>query len=149
MVDLNLPSHKFNIIQGPKGAQVFCVVRKKYVFLTPEEWVRQHYLLYLKETFLYPLTLMKLEMKLTINELTRRPDIVLFNRTGDPKLIVECKAPDVKITQEAFEQISQYNLKLKVPFLSVTNGLHHYHCKVNLSAKTVNFIPSLPFYEAL
>jgi len=149
MITLNLP--KANILLSRKEGQVFvhCLIRKKSILLTPEEWVRQHVVSFLLVEKRYPLSLMKLEMHLKLNGLVRRPDIVVYNNNGIPMVIVECKASNVKINQQTFEQIAQYNIKLQVPYLMVSNGINHYYCKANFESKQTTFIKEIPKYENL
>ncbi len=149
MITLNLP--KANILLSRKEGQVFvhCLIRKKSILLTPEEWVRQHVVSFLLVEKRYPLSLMKLEMHLKLNGLVRRPDIVVYNNIGIPMVIVECKASNVNINQQTFEQIAQYNIKLQVPYLMVSNGINHYYCKANFESKQTTFIKEIPKYENL
>ena len=123
---LNLPivALKTKLVGGT--TQVFDHVRKKYLVLTPEEWVRQHFIHYLNQEKNYPLGLMGVERMIKYNGMKTRADIVLYNSDGTPNMLVECKAPNVKITQDAFDQIAKYNFKLQVPFLVVTNGIQHF-----------------------
>ncbi len=112
MQKLNLPQYKFNIKSKENKTLIFDEIRKKYIVLTPEEWVRQHFVCYLQHEKNYPISLISVEKQLIINNLKKRFDILVFNRNGQPKIIVECKAPSVKITQDTFDQIARYNLKL-------------------------------------
>lgn len=114
--------------------------------LTPEEWVRQHFATFLVKEKNYPLTLIAIEKQLTINNLQKRSDILIFNTLGKPEIIVECKAPNVKITQDTFDQIARYNLKLKANFLVVTNGIQHFYCKMDFENQTYLFLKELPNY---
>lgn len=114
------------------------------MLLTPEEWVRQHCLHYLTTHKNYPVSLIAVEKKLIINALTKRTDIVTFNLLGEPQIIVECKAPSIKISQESFDQIARYNLKLQAKYLMVTNGLTHYFCTLNTLEEKYIFLPDLP-----
>ena len=121
-LDLPNAALKTKLVHGT--TQVFDVVRKKYLVLTHEEWVRQHFIHYLNIAKGYPLGLMGVEKMIKYNHMKTRADIVLYNQQGSPLMIVECKAPDVKLTQEAFNQIAKYNSRLRVPLLVVTNGIH-------------------------
>ena len=112
--------------------------------LSPEEWVRQHLLHFLIYDKNYPISSIAVEKKLLLNKLTKRTDIVVFNRDGSPHIIVECKAPNVPITQEAFDQIARYNTALKGSYLMVSNGLNHFYCQVNENAAEYTFLKSLP-----
>ncbi len=146
MHPLNLPTYKFKIKSTKNKYVIFDIVRKKYVSLTPEEWVRQHLIHYLIEEKKYPISLIAIEKQLIINNLTKRTDILVFNSEGMPEIIVECKAPSVKITQHAFDQISRYNLKLNANYLMVSNGLEHFNCKMDTENETYVFLKSLPSY---
>ncbi|MBL4605293.1 MAG: type I restriction enzyme HsdR N-terminal domain-containing protein [Flavobacteriaceae bacterium] len=146
MQQLNLPTYSFRLKSSENKTLIFDIVRKKYVVLTPEEWVRQHILHYLIEEKNYPLSLIAVERQLKINSLVKRTDIVVFNRDGKPEIIVECKAPYVPISQDTFDQIARYNLTLQANYLMVTNGLTHYYCQTDLLNETYLFLPELPNY---
>jgi len=146
MHPLNLPTYKFKIKSNENKYFIFDIVRKKYVILTPEEWVRQHIIHYLIEEKKYPISLMAIEKKVTINKLTKRTDILIFNTKGLPHIIVECKAPSVNINQNAFDQIARYNLKLNATYLIVTNGLKHYYCKMDFINEEYVFLKDIPAY---
>ena len=147
MHQLNLPTYKFKIKSNENKYAIFDIVRKKYVSLTPEEWVRQHFIHYLIEEKKYPISLIAIEKKITINKLTKRTDILVFNAKGLPHIIVECKAPSINITQNAFDQIARYNLKLNANYLLVTNGLKHYYCKMDFSKEEYVFLDTIPNYN--
>lgn len=115
--------------------------------LTPEEWVRQHYVQYLLLEKKYPISLIAIEKQLTINGLKKRTDILIFNKQGNPDIIVECKAPSVEISQDTFDQIARYNLKLNANYLVVTNGLQHYYCKMDFKNEQYVFLEKLPNYQ--
>ncbi len=115
--------------------------------LTPEEWVRQHFVLFLMEEKKYPTSLIAVEKQLTVNNLKKRSDILVFNADGKPEILVECKAPKIKITQDTFDQIARYNLKLKANFLIVTNGLEHFYCKMDFENETYIFLKEVPDYK--
>ncbi|PCJ84394.1 MAG: restriction endonuclease subunit R [Flavobacteriales bacterium] len=149
MLKLNLPTYEFKIKRTDKGTEIFDKVRKKYVALKPEEWVRQHFIHYLIGEKNYPASLLEVEKALEVNRLQKRSDIVAYNNTGQPQLIVECKAPSVKISQKAFDQIARYNIALKVKYLVVTNGLQHYCCKIDFEKKGFEFLKEVPGYESL
>ena len=127
--------------------QVFDQVRKKYIKITPEEWVRQHIICFLHTTKNYPLGLISVEKMVKYNNLQTRADIVLYDRNGNPNIIVECKAPNIKITQSTFNQIAKYNFKLRVNFLIVTNGMTHYCCKMNYDNNSVDFLDDFPYFS--
>lgn len=146
MQPLNLPTYTFKIKSSENNYVIFDIIRKKYVVLTPEEWVRQHIVHYLMEEKKYPISLIALEKKLILNNLTKRTDILVFNNKGFPDIIVECKAPSVKISQNTFDQIARYNLKLNANYLVVTNGLEHYYCKMDKVNETYVFLKTIPNY---
>ena len=132
-------------IEGEK-TYIFDVVRKKYLLLTPEEWVRQNFIHYLNKEKKYPLVLMGVEQMVKYNSLKTRADIVMYNTEGKANIIVECKAPDVKITQDTFNQIAKYNSQLKVKYLLVTNGMNHYCCKMDYESNRITFLEEIPSY---
>ena len=144
MPQLNLPNTvlKTKLVEGTM--QVFDVVRKKYLVLTHEEWVRQHFIHYLNTKKKYPLGLMGIEKMVKYNEQFTRADIVLYNNDGNPNMIVECKAPKVKITQDTFNQIAKYNFKLRVDFLVVTNGMQHFCCAMDYEYNKITFLDEIP-----
>jgi len=143
---LNLPIAplKIKLVEGT--TQVFDVVRKKYFKLTPEEFVRQNFLHYLRTEKKYPFGLMGVEKMIKYNNKRTRADIVLYNSDGKPNMIVECKAPDVEITQDTFYQIARYNSKLRVEFLVVTNGMKYYCCKMDYKNNDITFLNEIPVY---
>ena len=143
---LNLPKVvlKTKLVRGT--IQVFDVVRKKYFKLTAEEWVRQHFIHYLKNNKNYPLGLMGVERMVNYNGLKIRADIILYNTQGVPDMIVECKAPHVNITQDTFDQISRYNIKLKARHLVVTNGKKHFCCAMDYRSNIITFLDEIPFF---
>ena len=143
---LNLPIAvlKTKLVEGT--TQVFDQVRKKYLVLTPEEWVRQHFIHYLNQEKNYPLGLMGVEKMMKYNSMKTRADIVLYAADGKPNMIVECKAPNVKITQDAFNQIAKYNFKLQVPLLVVTNGIQHFCCQMDYKTNEITFLEEIPTY---
>lgn len=146
MQKLNLPTYKLRIKSKENKFAIFDITRKKYVVLTPEEWVRQHIIHYLIEDKDYPLSSITVEKKLSVNKLTKRTDIVVFNPDGNTHIVVECKAPSVKITQESFDQIARYNLALNANFLIVTNGLDHFFCKMDFKNEQYVFLDDIPCY---
>ncbi len=149
MERLNLPTYLFKIKSEGQRKFIFDSIRKKYVVLTPEEWVRQNFIQYLINEKKYPSSLIAIEMALTLNKLSKRTDIVLFDRQGNPVIIVECKSPKVKITQDTFDQIARYNMKLKVNYLIVTNGITHYCCRMDYEDNTYSFLKDIPDYEGM
>ena len=147
MQNLNFPTYSFRLKNSENNTHIFDVIRKKFVVLQPEEWVRQHCVQYLIQEKKYPISLINVEKVVLINGLKKRYDIVVFNPAGSLALVVECKAPKVKITQAAFDQIARYNLTLKAPYLMVTNGLNHYFCTMNHDLESFEFSESLPNYN--
>jgi len=147
MQPLNLPTYPFKIKSSENKYFIFDIIRKKYVSLTPEEWVRQHIIHYLIEEKNYPISLIAVEKKVTVNKLTKRTDILVFNTKGTPHIIVECKAPSIKISQESFDQIARYNLKLEASYLIVTNGLTHFYTFMDLENECYVFLENIPEYE--
>lgn len=148
-MNLNLPKYNLRIRMTDGKKSVFDPCRKKWVPLTPEERVRQLFIRYLNEEKKYPLSLIAVEMSLRINQKDFRSDIVLFGTQAKPLLAVECKAPQVKITQETFDQIARYNMQLKVRYLIVTNGMKHYCCRFSPEASSYEFIADIPDYSSL
>lgn len=149
MVNLNLPNYSFKIKNRENKLYIFDIIRKKNVVLTPEEWVRQHFIHYLIEEKNYPKSLISVERQLKINQLVKRTDILIFNKSGLPHIIVECKAPNVKITQNTFDQIAKYNLKLQAEYLIVTNGLQHFYCNMDHKKMQYNFLKTIPGYSKI
>ena len=147
MQKLNLPNYIFKLKSNENKTLIFDKWRKKYMVLTPEEWVRQHFVQYLIDEKKYPVSLIAIEKQLTINNLKKRTDIVIFSSDGMPDIIVECKAPKIKISQDTFDQIARYNLKLNANYLVVTNGLHHYFCKLDKENETYIFLKDIPNYQ--
>jgi len=146
MPQLNLPKVALKTKSVEGTIQVFDVIRKKYFVLTPEEWVRQHFIHYLNTEKNYPMGLMGVEKMVKYNALKTRADIVLYTTEGKAKMIVECKAPNVKITQDTFNQIAKYNSQLKVKYLVVTNGMKHYCCKMEYNTNEIKFLEEIPTY---
>ena len=147
MQKLNLPNFTFRIKNSEKHTLIFDEFRKKDIVLTPEEWVRQHFVKFLVEYKKYPVSLIAIEKQLTINNLKKRTDILIFSSDGLPNIIVECKAPHIKITQDTFDQIARYNLKLNANILVVTNGLEHYYCLLDTEKQSYVFLKELPDYK--
>lgn len=147
MTVLNLPPCNFKIKSSENKRFIFDNIRKKYIVLTPEEWVRQHFVSYLRIEKKIPTSIIAIEKELKLNGLKKRTDILVFNKNGTPEIIVECKAPSVPITQETFDQIARYNLKLDAKYLIVTNGLSHYYCQVDKKNKTYHFLKDIPTYK--
>ncbi len=147
MQDLNFPTYSFRLKNSENKTHIFDVVRKKFVVLQPEEWVRQHCIQYLIQEKNYPISLINVEKVVLINGLKKRYDIAVFDSNGSLVLVVECKAPKVKISQTTFDQIARYNLTLKAHYLMVTNGLNHYFCTMNYNNESFEFLETLPDYN--
>lgn len=146
---LELPPYAFKISDKNGQLTLFDEIRKKHIVITPEEWVRQHYVQYLINQKNYPKTLIKLEGGLRLNGMAKRSDIVVFNPAGEKILMVECKAPSVIINQKVFDQVARYNMTHKIALLAVTNGLQHYYCRINFADQAYRFIDDLPAYKEL
>lgn len=147
MQQLNFPSYKFRFKNSENKLSIFDEIRKKFILLTPEEWVRQHCVLFLIQEKQYPKSLINVEKELVINDRKKRYDIVIFHPDGNINILIECKAPHISITQKTFDQIAQYNLKLDADLLMVTNGLQHYYCQMDFEEKRYNFLADIPDYK--
>jgi hypothetical protein len=145
--DLNFPKFEYRFKNTENKVSIFDVIRKKFVILQPEEWVRQHCIHYLIVHKKYPKSLINIEKELTINGLKKRYDIVIFNPDGSIFLIVECKAPKITINQTTFDQIARYNLALNAEYLMVTNGINHYYCQMDIKAEKYQFLKDIPNYK--
>ena len=149
MFALNLPPSDLKIIKRDGKNYIFDRLRRRYVALTPEEWVRQHFVRFLLEHKGYPAALLANEVSLSLNGTAKRCDSVLYDRNAAPRMIIEYKAPHVEITQKVFSQISRYNMVLHVDYLVVSNGLHHYCCRMDYEHLSYTFLPDIPDYAAL
>jgi len=149
MENLNLPTYSFKIKSELQRKLIFDSIRKKYIVLTPEEWVRQNFIRYLIEEKGYPASLIAVEKKVDVNLLPQRSDIVLYNSNANPVMIVECKSAKIKITQDVFNQVARYNMKLRVPFLVVSNGLRHFCCYMDYEKKSFRFLEDIPDYKTI
>lgn len=148
-VPLNLPPYAFKLKKKNGLLYVFDDLRKKHLVLTPEEWVRQHFVKYLIDYKNYPKSLIKLEGGLSLNQLQKRTDIVIFNKEGKADVLVECKASTIKLDQKVFDQAASYNMIHQVNYLVVSNGIQHYYCKMDYMNKSYNFIEELPTYVSI
>lgn len=148
-MSLNLPPYKFKVKDIEERRFIFDTIRRKYVKLTPEEWVRQNFVRFLHEERYFPESLISIEHSLKVFGERRRSDIVLFNRDGKPLMVVECKAESIKIDQRVFDQIAMYNSTIGVEFLVVTNGIKHYCCQFCKGSTTYQFIEQIPNYNQL
>lgn len=147
MQKLNFPAYSFRFKNSENKIAIFDDIRKKFIILTPEEWVRQHVVAFLQTDKKYPKSYINVEKVLKINDLNKRYDVVVYQPDGRIFLLVECKAPGVAITQHTFDQIARYNLKLKARYLMVTNGLNHYFCQMDFDNKQYVFLKELPEFE--
>jgi Type I restriction enzyme R protein N terminus (HSDR_N) len=146
MQPLNFPTYPMRLRSQNAVDEVFDPVRKRWVVNTPEEWVRQHLIAFLHHERGVPLTLMGVEKKLIVHGMTRRTDIVVYGKNGQPKMICECKAPDIKINQGVMDQAAHYNITLKVPYLLITNGKTHHCAKIDHQAAAFEFLPDIPSF---
>lgn len=149
MKTLNLPSYNFKLIQEDKKTKIFDDIRRKYIVLTPEEWVRQHLIRFLIEERSFPKNLIAVEKGLKVNGLSKRTDILVYSKDGKPILMVECKSFDSIINQAVFDQIARYNIRYKLPYLLVSNGLSHYCAQIDFKSSNFKFLNDLPDYETL
>ncbi|MAX79604.1 MAG: restriction endonuclease subunit R [Crocinitomicaceae bacterium] len=149
MQALNLPEYNFKFGLENGKTTIWDTIRKKYIILTPEEWVRQNFVEFLIQQHQFPRSLIQIEKGLRVHKTYKRADVICNNQNGYPVLLVECKAPEVKITQAAFDQVARYNITFKVPYLVVTNGISHYCCKVDLEKKDYTFLEELPSYNSI
>lgn len=149
MEQLNFKSYPFRIKNKENKRYIFDVIRKKDILLTPEEWVRQHCLYYLNQELKYPLSLINVEKEIYVHNQKKRYDIIVFYPNGEVNILVECKAPNISINQNTFDQIAQYNLTVNSSFMMVTNGLSHYFCQMDHANKKYLFLSELPVYSYL
>jgi len=147
MQQLNFGRYNFRFRNSGEKVSVFDEIRRKFIILTPEEWVRQHVVHFLLHEKKYPKSLINVEKLLTINGLTKRYDVVVFNPDGSIFILVECKAPQIKISQTVFDQIARYNMTMQSQFLMVTNGHNHYFCSMDYENEKYIFMEALPDYE--
>lgn len=147
MKNLNLPDYKFNLKKSKVGkTEIFDKCRRKYIILTPEEWVRQNFIQFLISEKNVPQSLISVEKEIILNKTKKRPDIVVFTKNAKPKIIIECKAPEIKITQDVLDQIARYNISLRVEYLIVTNGMTHICCKIDYQNHSFEFLENIPDY---
>lgn len=147
MLKLNFPAYTFRFKNSENKVAVFDEIRKKFVVLTPEEWVRQHVVQFLLSDKNYPKSYINVEKVLKINGITKRYDAVVFKPDGSIFLLIECKAPEVPISQNTFDQIARYNMTLKADYLMVTNGLNHYFCRMDFENEHYQFLRELPDFK--
>jgi type I site-specific restriction-modification system R (restriction) subunit len=149
MQKLNLPEYSFRIKNEDSKTFIFDSFRKKFVRLTPEEWVRQNFVQFLISEKKYSVSLIAIEAGVKVNKNPQRADLVVYNRLGIPLLVAEFKAPEVKISQQAFDQIVRYNMQLKVPYLIVSNGLQHFCCKIDYDNNSYVFLNEIPEFTVI
>ena len=149
MWQLNLPEYQFRLKQTEKGYFVLDNFRKRFVKLTPEEWVRQNFLRFLTDNKHFPSALIAVEKQLTMNGMKKRCDAILYDIQANPVMIIEFKATNVLITQEVFDQVAVYNSKLNVKYFMISNGFEHYCCKVNPENSSYSFFEGIPDYSML
>lgn len=147
MIQLNLPPYNIRIQEQNGQRKIFDILRRKYLVLTPEEWVRQHFIHFLINHKGYPATLLANEIPLKVGDKTIRADSVLYNRELKPIMIIEYKAPHIQLTQKVFDQISAYNLLLHVDYLVVSNGIDTYICKMDYDKQSYTFLEEIPEYQ--
>lgn len=147
MQRLNFPSYTFRVKNSENRTLIFDEIRKKFVVLTPEEWVRQHVVQFLIQEKNYPMSHINVEKQITLNGLKKRYDIVVFKPNGELNVLVECKAPEITISQMTFDQIAQYNFKLNATYLMVTNGFTHFYCKTDFVAEKYEFMQEIPDFS--
>lgn len=147
MASLNFPSYIFRYKKEAQHTLIFDPIRKKFVILSPEEWVRQHSIQWLCAHKNYPISLLQVEKQFSVHKLSKRFDIVAYTPEGDIFLLVECKAPSTEIDQAVFDQLARYNLALKAKYLMVTNGIVHYFCKIDYVTKKYFVLDSIPNYS--
>ena len=149
MWQLNLPAYNFRIIKKNEKPFIFDDLRKKFVALTPEEWVRQHFIRFLINVKHYPASLIAIEKQLVINGLKKRCDAVVYSRNAEPLMIIEFKATTVSIAQQTFDQAAVYNSKLKVDYFIISNGLKHCCCRLDKNVLQYNFLDDIPDFDCL
>ena len=147
MIQLNLPSYDFKIKKQNGKLYIFDILRKKYIYLTPEEWVRQHFVHYLINEHQYPKSLIQIERGLLYNQIAKRTDLVIYDKSGNPFITVECKAADIALTQSTIDQAAQYNYILKAPYLLITNGIDTFCYNILLEEKRIEKLNTLPVYK--
>ncbi|TDE05542.1 type I restriction enzyme HsdR N-terminal domain-containing protein [Flavobacterium hiemivividum] len=147
MQQLDFSSYTFRFKNSENKVSIFDEIRKKFIILTPEEWVRQHVVRFLLEEKKYPKSLINVEKVLKVNGLRKRYDVVVFKNDGSIDVLIECKAPEIKIAQATFDQIARYNMTMKAEYLMVTNGMNHYFCQMDFENEKYQFLSELPEYR--
>ena len=149
MQALNLPPAPLRLTEHNGYTTVFDPLRRRHIRLTPEEWVRQHFVHFLTQHKGYPQEQLQNEVSLTLNGTTKRCDTVLYDLSAHPRMIVEYKAPSIQLSQRVFDQISRYNIVMRVPYLIVSNGLEHYCCHIDYDTQTYRFLRDIPSYDEI
>ena len=147
MLKLSFPNYEFRLKKIDEKRFIFDEIRKKYIELTAEEWVRQNCIKFLINEKKYKSQLIAVEKKIILNNMTKRFDIIAYDNNGDPNLLVECKAPNIAIRQETFDQILSYNRVINSKYLMITNGIIHYYCKIDNIDNKINFLKDIPNYK--
>ena len=147
MIALNLPPFEYKLKKADGKLFIFDVIRKKYTYLSPEEWVRQHFVHFIINEMKYPRSLINVEEGLTYNQRLKRSDIVIFDRQGTPWMVIECKAPTVSLSEETLFQASVYNVSLKARFITITNGMSHLFAQVDYENNRTVWLKKLPTYN--
>tara|TARA_Y100000991_G_scaffold169531_1_gene131268 strand:+ start:1213 stop:1656 length:444 start_codon:yes stop_codon:yes gene_type:complete len=147
MLKLSFPNYEFRLKKIDEKRFIFDEIRKKYIELTAEEWVRQNCIRFLINEKKYKSQLIAVEKKIILNNLTKRFDIIAYDNNGDPNLLVECKAPNIAIRQETFDQILSYNRVINSKYLMITNGIINYYCKIDNIDNKINFLKDIPNYK--
>ncbi|WP_282055006.1 type I restriction enzyme HsdR N-terminal domain-containing protein [Maribacter luteus] len=147
MQRLNFPHYDFRFKNSENNIYIFDAIRKKFVVLQPEEWVRQNVVQYLITEKKYPKSLINVEKQIIVNKIKKRYDVVVFDSLGNIVLLVECKAPQIPITQKTFDQIARYNMNLNATYLMVTNGLDHIYCKMDYTQEKYTFLKHIPDFS--
>ena len=148
MKKLNFPVYSFRFKNSENKVSIFDEIRKKFIVLSPEEWVRQNVIQFLLQNKNYPKSYINVEKLIKVNGLSKRYDGIVFKPNGEIFLLIECKAPEVPISQDTFDQIARYNLELKAQYLMVTNGLNHYFCQMDFENETYIFLKELPDFKS-
>ncbi|MEA3504468.1 MAG: type I restriction enzyme HsdR N-terminal domain-containing protein [Bacteroidota bacterium] len=149
MKRLNLPEFPIKIIEQDGRRKILDIIRKKYIVLTPEEWVRQNFIHFLIEEKNVPATLITVEETIKVNNLTKRVDIAVYNKQGKPMLLVECKSTSIKMSQKVFDQAVRYNMQLHVKYIIVTNGFEHFGCKIDYETQNYCYLTQIPDFNEI
>ncbi|MFN6944808.1 MAG: type I restriction enzyme HsdR N-terminal domain-containing protein [Cytophagaceae bacterium] len=148
MTKLNFPDFQFRFQQIKDKSFIFDIIRKKFIQLTPEEWVRQHFIHLLIDYYHYPKTLLKIESGHKYNQLQKRTDILVYDRQGNCFMLIECKAPEIPVSKKTFEQVSAYNKSYQAPYMAVSNGIKHYCCCIDHTNNSFIFLDNIPTYPS-